>query len=32
MVGLIIAGVLLLAVAGLTAWVILLKKNNKRNA
>ena len=32
MVGLIIAGVLLLAVIGLTVWIILLKKNNKRNA
>ena len=32
MVGLIIAGVLLLAVAGLVVWVILLKKNNKKTA
>lgn len=32
MVGLIISGVLLVAVAGLIVWVVMLKKNNKRNA
>ena len=31
MVGLIIAAVLLVAVIGLTTWVILLKKNNKKS-